>query len=244
VLPGIDDGPADLEGAVAMAQAAADAGTRILVATPHLRADFPHVHVHELAERVDSLRQTLTGKEIDLQIVAGAEVSLVWALEASAGDLTLATYGQRGSDLLVETPAGDVVGLANFLFMLQTKGLRITLAHPERNPGFQRDPSPLADLVRQGVLLQVNADALLGSTRKSPERKLARHLCTERLAHVIASDGHRAESWRPVVALTTAATVAAKLVGEERAQWMTQGAPTAIVAGTKLPDPPLRDQAG
>ncbi len=161
VLPGIDDGPADLDGAIAMAQAAAAVGTRTLVATPHLRADFPDVRVDELADRVQALRETIAERGIDLEIIAAAEVSLVWALEASADDLALATYGQRGTDLLVETPAGDVAGLANFLFMLQSMELRVTLAHPERNPGFQRDPSPLADLVRQGVLLQVNADALL-----------------------------------------------------------------------------------
>ena len=66
-----------------MAQAAAAVGTRTLVATPHLRADFPDVRVDELADRVQALRQTITERGIHLEIIAAAEVSLVWALEAA-----------------------------------------------------------------------------------------------------------------------------------------------------------------
>ena len=73
----------------------------------------------------------------------------------------LATYGQRGTDLLIETPTFDVVGFESRLNQLRAKGLRVTLAHPERNVEFQRAPSRLADLVHDGVLLQVNAETLL-----------------------------------------------------------------------------------
>ena len=41
ILPGIDDGPKDLEGSLEMARAAVSAGITTVVATPHLRADFP-----------------------------------------------------------------------------------------------------------------------------------------------------------------------------------------------------------
>jgi protein-tyrosine phosphatase len=47
VLPGIDDGPADLAGSIALARAAAEIGTVTLAATPHVRPDFPDVHVDE-----------------------------------------------------------------------------------------------------------------------------------------------------------------------------------------------------
>ena len=36
VLPGIDDGPATIEGSLALARVAAAAGTHVLVATPHV----------------------------------------------------------------------------------------------------------------------------------------------------------------------------------------------------------------
>ena len=49
ILPGIDDGPADLAGSVEMARAAAEVGITRIVATPHLRGDFPKVKIDEVA---------------------------------------------------------------------------------------------------------------------------------------------------------------------------------------------------
>lgn len=237
-LPGIDDGPSDTEGAIAMLRAAATTGIATLAVTPHLRSDFPNVQVDELDRRCRALRDACAREGIEIQIVCGAEVSLVWALEAGDEELTLATYGQRGTDLLVETPMFDVVGLESRLNQLRAKGLRVTLAHPERNAEFQRAPARLADLVHDGVLLQVNAETLLGADRRSDTHRLGRYLCSEGLAHALASDGHRAAGWRPVTCLAEAVRAAATLVGPARAHWMTHAAPEAIVAGTALPDAP------
>jgi protein-tyrosine phosphatase len=237
-LPGIDDGPSDAAGAIALLRAAATSGTGTIAVTPHVRSDFPDVHVDELDRRCRALREAVAREGIDIEIVCGAEVSLVWALEASDEELALATYGQRGTDLLIETPTFDVVGLQSLLNQLRAKGLRVTLAHPERNVEFQRAPDRLADLVRDGVLLQVNAETLLGSDRRSETHRLGRYLCFEGVAHALASDGHRAAGWRPVTCLAKAAQIAATLVGPDRAHWMTHAAPQAILAGTALPDVP------
>ena len=45
LLPGLDDGPRTLEEAIALCRAAADDGTRTLVATPHVNGDYPRVTV-------------------------------------------------------------------------------------------------------------------------------------------------------------------------------------------------------
>ncbi|MGI8903132.1 MAG: CpsB/CapC family capsule biosynthesis tyrosine phosphatase [Solirubrobacteraceae bacterium] len=236
LLPGIDDGPDDLEGAVEMAGAAAAAGTETIAATPHLRGDFPTVRVDELAARCQALREAIERDGISLRMVSGAEVGLVWALGASEDQLRLATYEQRGSDLLIETPS-DVSALAELLGGLRVRGLRVTLAHPERSGAWQRDPRPLASLCQQGVLLQVDAAALL-ARRTSPVGRLAERLCREGLVNAIASDGHRAASWRPVSDLAEGVEAAAALVGPARAQWMASDAPGAIIAGRGLPDAP------
>lgn len=237
VLPGIDDGPPDLESALAMARAAANAGTTAIAATPHLRPDFPDVHLDELGWRCRDLRAALEREQIPIQLVGGAEASLGWALEASAEQLALASFGQKGHDLLVEAPFSPVIGLDRLLDDLQAKGYRVTLAHPERSAEFHRDEPSLRRLVDQGVLLQINSDSLVGSSG-SPIQRFARHLCTESLAHALASDGHRAAEWRPVTTLAEGVAAAAELVGAERAQWLAEGSPRAIVNATELPAPP------
>jgi protein-tyrosine phosphatase len=238
ILPGIDDGPPDLKQALAMARAASDAGISTLAATPHLRQDFPDVHVDELASRCETMRDAIARAGIELELVSGAEVSLAWALEASSEDLRLASYGQRGTDLLIETPATTVGGLAELLYQVRVQGFRVTLAHPERSASFQSNPAQLAELVGQDVLVQVNASSLRRDRRGSPLQRLAARLCRDGLAHVIASDGHRAAAWRPVTELPVAVDRAAALVGPPRADWLTRHAPMAILAGEKLPEAP------
>ena len=237
VLPGIDDGPDSLDQALAMARAAVESGISTIAATPHLRSDFPGVVVPEIAGRCADLNAALNRAQIALDVLPAAEVSLTWALEATDEQLRLASYGQRGTDLLIETPFSQVIGLDRFLYQLRTKGFRITLAHPERSSSFQQDDEALRNLVDQGVLLQLNADSLLGSARRGAGR-VAQGLLRAGLVHAIASDGHRGDSWRPVTRLSEAVDAAEDLVGRAYAQWLTADAPTAILRGAELPGPP------
>lgn len=238
VLPGIDDGPDELEQSLEMLRAAADSGIATIAATPHLRPDFPDVRVRELADRCRALRGAIEREKIPIRLVGGAEVSIVWAVDASDEELALASYDERGADLLIETPPRRFVGIDRFLEGLREKGYRITLGHPERSIDFARDDAPLRELVAQGVLLQVNAGSLLGSDSGAHIQRLARHLVEEGLVHTIASDGHRGTVWRPVTSLPEAVGVASSLVGTERARWMAAGAPAAIVDGSALPHAP------
>jgi tyrosine-protein phosphatase YwqE len=95
------------------------------------------------------------------------------------------------------------------------------------------------------VLLQVNADSLL-IPRGSPVRRLVERLCHDEVAHVLASDGHWAASWRPVTSLAAAVEAAAAIAGRDRAEWMAREAPAAIIDGSELPEPPpvARRRAG
>jgi protein-tyrosine phosphatase len=238
VLPGIDDGPDNLEQALAMARAAANSGITTIASTPHLRSDFPNVHVHELADRCEALRRALESEAIPIRVVSAAEVSLIWAAEASDEELALASYDQKGRDLLIETPLMSVVGINRFLYELSAKGYRLTLAHPERSQSFQRDESLLEQLVDQRILLEVNAGSLVGSTGSRGTERFARRLVSQGLANVIASDGHRASAWRPVTRLREGVDAAAELVGRGRAQWMATAVPDAIIEGRELPPAP------
>ena len=118
-------------------------------------------------------------------------------------------------------------------------------------PGFGRSDKPtdtrwytydrhfesLERLVEQEILLQINADALV-SKRRSAAGRLAERLCRQGIAHVLASDGHRASSWRPVTLLADAVERASAFVGEGRARWMACAVPAAIVTAAEVPAPP------
>ncbi len=242
LLPGLDDGPATLAESISAAEDAAVEGVRVIAATPHLRDDHPGVRPQELASRCEELKAHLAERGIGVDVVSGGEVDLAWAQEASDEDLRLVSYGQRGSDLLLETPYGPLPSTFEaLLFGIQVRGYRIMLAHPERNPTFRNEPARLAALVAREVLVQVSAGALAGARRSSPSRRLTLWLIERGLCHVIASDSHGPSRRRG--SLSRAATEAERTAGEVARQMVTT-APAAILAGEplRLPPPPQRQR--
>lgn len=241
ILPGVDDGPTDIEESLALAQVLTEVGVKTVAATPHLRDDHRGVEVMELAARCGDLNSELARSGIELSVVPAGEVDLLWALEASPAELRLASYRQRGTDLLLETPYGPLPPrFEDHVFKIAEAGYRVLLAHPERSLSFQSEPGRLAELVRRGTLVQVTTASLAMSPRKSQSARLAHHLLREGLAHVIASDAHSADD--TVRAPKWAAIETARALIGPRADWMVNAAPQAILDGTPLPAPPASPQ--
>jgi protein-tyrosine phosphatase len=237
VLPGIDDGAGDLGEALELAGVAAARGTGVLAATPHVRADHPRVVPEELSNRCTALNARLEEAGVALEVVQGGEVDLDWAGGASDEELSLVSYGGRGTDLLVETPYGSLPAeFEERLVALAARGFRILLAHPERSPALQEDPGRVAGLIAQRVLVQLTARSLVESAAPSAVHELAVVLVGEGLAHVLASDAHGAGGPAPHD-LARGVDAAAAIAGK-RAQWMVSDAPAAILAGQPLPPCP------
>ena len=236
LLPGLDDGPSDEDEAIALAAKLAGDGVRRVATTPHLRGDYPDVRPDELAARTAALQGRIDRERIDLDLVTAGEVAIEWAMAASDDDLRLVSYGQRGQDVLIETPYGPLPAIFEELLLRVTdRGYRILLAHPERNHTLQNNPERLGRMVEQGVLVQITASALASSERRSRSRRLARDLLRDGHAHVIASDSHGAIQR----AALSQGVAAASELAPNRAQWMVTEAPHAIVMGEPLPEAPV-----
>jgi protein-tyrosine phosphatase len=237
ILPEIDDGPPDMSGSLDLAHALARDGVRTIAATPHLREDYPAVVPGEIADRCGRVQDRIRSAGVELQIVPGGEVDVVWGGAASDEELRLVSFAQRGTDLLLETPYGALPSnFEQLVFGFAVKGYRIILAHPERNPSFQSEPARLAELVRRGALVQLTATSLAGTSRGSRSGRLARSLLKDGLAHVIASDSHGSHVPRRV-SIGAALGYAREVVGA-RASWMVTDAPAAVLAGEPLPPMP------
>ncbi|MGX6448895.1 tyrosine-protein phosphatase, partial [Patulibacter sp. S7RM1-6] len=224
ILPGVDDGPRDLDGSLAMAREHVARGVETVVATPHVSWDYGNA-ADGIAAGVETLRAALDEEGIPLTVLPGAEVALTRAVDLSADELAGLTLG-GGDWLLLEAPiAVDSPGLEGMIGMVQGRGVRVLLAHPERCAGFHGDPELLGRLVRGGCLAQVTATALTGAFGRTVEAA-ARRYVDAGWAHVASSDSHdavgRAPGLREPVEVAGYAPLAA---------WMTQAVPAALLAG-------------
>ena len=236
ILPGVDDGPPDMEAAVDLARAAAAAGVCTIVATPHIREDHPFDRA-SIPARADEVREAVAAAGIELELLTGGEVALSMLDLLDDSELELLCLG-RGRYLLIESPygaAGDFV--ETMLFDLQMRGFRPVLAHPERSPSFQRDPARLGRLVEAGVLSSITAGSMAGRFG-SEVRRVTANFFRAGLVHDVASDAHDIRGRPPGAgdAFDVLERELRGIAGHER--WCTREVPAAIVTGADLPERP------
>lgn len=231
VLPGIDDGPETVEGSMALARAAVAAGTRTLVATPHVSWQHPN-EAATIFRLMDELNERLIAEGVALDVRPGAEIAMTILGDIEPAQLSLLSLG-GGPWLLVEPPFTPVAaGLDAIVLDLQRQGHRVLLAHPERCPALHRDPRMLGSLARAGVLMSITAGSLVG--RFGGEvRRFALELVREELVHNVASDAHDVERRPPGMMSELEQAGLAPLAG-----WLTEEVPAAILAGEKIPPRP------
>jgi protein-tyrosine phosphatase len=232
LLPGIDDGPESLDEALEMARIAVTNGITEAHVTPHLHPGRWENDRAKIEAAVAAYRAALAAAGIPLKVGFAAEVRLDYEIlpliEADRVPFLGTLEGYRV--MLLEFPHSHVpVGADKFVAWLLTHNIRPMIAHPERNKDLMRDPTRLEPFVEQGCLLQVTADAVAGGFGPLSAQR-AREFLERGWVSVLASDAHDTTDRPPRIA--PGRDAAAKIVGEEEAQRLTQGMPLSIVRGT------------
>lgn len=231
LIPGIDDGPADVAGAVAEARAHVAAGITDVACTPHVTHSYLNTAAG-IDQRVEEFRGELSAAGVPLRIHRGAEVSLARAIELGEDELVELHLGD-GPFLLVEPPLStEMPRMAQLMEGIQARGHRVLIAHPERCAGFHRDAGLLEEMVGAGALAQVTAGSLTGQFGRTVQ-KLARQMVDAGLIHVVASDAHDERRRGPGLA---APLQEAGL--EALTEWACLEVPRAILSGAPIPEGP------
>jgi protein-tyrosine phosphatase len=186
VVPSGDDGVGSIEEGLALCRSAAEHGTAVLFATPHV---WPYLILTEEreAEVRDAFERMHARAGLELRL--GFELTPTRALLAEDPN----RYVLEGTDcVLTEVP---FAGPADLVFALaehvEAAGLRPVIAHPERTEAVLADPPIAEELAERGWALQVNSTSLLGRHGPEPE-ELGWSLLERGVANVVGSDGHRA----------------------------------------------------
>jgi protein-tyrosine phosphatase len=230
VLPGLDDGPRDLEGALEICRAAAEEGIEVLAATPHVRDDYPTT-----PEQMEDAFVLVRDAAVEfVRLVPGGEVAVP---ELSRPVEELRRFGLAGNPgfLLVETPYyAWPSDFPERVARLRADGITAVVAHPERNAAVQEKPRLVEEIVEAGALVQLTAGSLDGRAGADVQA-CAFRLLSLQIAHMIASDAHA-----PTVRAIGMRSAARAVENDELAQWLTDDLPRAIVDRGELPDRPGR----
>jgi protein-tyrosine phosphatase len=221
VVPSGDDGAQSVAEGEDLARDAFAHGTRLLYATPHVWPELPLTEERERAVR-STFAEVRDRSPLELRL--GFELTPMPSLL----DEDPRRYRLDGLEhVLVEIP---FIGSADLFLAvgewIESAGLTPVVAHPERTEAVLTNPGLADGVAERGWLLQVNASSLLGRHGGESEAEGWR-LIDERLAALVASDGHRAT--RPML-LDGAYELVADRVGAERALRLFDGTAVGLTA--------------
>jgi len=190
ILPGIDDGPKDLDESIAMLRMAEADGVRSIVATPHSGGAYEEPDSDHIRELVRTVNAAAADEGIAVELLPGCEAQITPDFAEKVASGRIITLGDLGRYVLMEVSATPLPAYGlDGVFNLALAGVIPVLAHGERLAGTKSGMAFVSAFARQGGLVQLNADAVGGLVGRQVQRccgQLWRRGC----AHVIASDGH------------------------------------------------------
>jgi len=237
ILPGLDDGAANMEESIAMAESAIADGITHVVATPHASSQY-----HFDFARVRELRDELQSKIGDkLQIATGCDFHLnPENLSSLRQDPWPYCINQRDFLLLEFNEFSIPPSMDQTLHTIQLAGVQLIITHPERNGILRTHPERLKKWVRQGCFAQVTGGALTGGFGASAQQDALRWI-GEGLVHFVASDAHNTRTRQ--LRLQSAYDLVVDRFGQEKARALFQDNPLAAFEGRQLPHvPELEDE--
>jgi protein-tyrosine phosphatase len=229
LLPGVDDGAADLPTALTMAEQLAALGYEAICCTPHLPYSSLPTSTGQMERLRTDLASHLVEAGIPLALHLGAEHHIQDVLERLGRD-ELVTYPRGDTFLLEFSHSGLPARLEELLFRCQLKGKLPVLAHLERYPEVQRDPTMAAGLRERGSLILINLTSLVGAWSREADRA-ARALLEADLVDAATTDLHGPDE---IDRVADGLAILERLVGGSGRQRLLQDGP-ARIAGLVRP---------
>lgn len=243
LLPGIDDGAADLAVSLAMAQAFVADGVTTVACTPHI---LPGVYPNTgplIREAVAALQRELDQRGIGLRLVTGADVHIVPDFVQGLREGRLLSLADTRY-VLVEPPHHVApVHLEDLFFQLLLAGYVPILTHPERLSWIKSRYAAIQKLAEAGVWMQITAGSLTGAFGRNAQY-WAERMLDEGYVHILATDAH--DTRRRPPQLGKGRELAAKRVGADEAEHLVVTRPKGVldnVLPSQLPLPQLRAAA-
>lgn len=221
ILPGIDDGSANVERTKRILKEAEEAGFTKIISTSHYMSGYYESNEEERTELINSLKE-----ETDITLYLGSEIYITENIvdlikEKKASTMNNSKY------VLFELPMNNKpMDVKEVVYKLIENGYVPVIAHPERYVYVQEDINFATDLADMGVLFQSNFGSIIGMYGKNAQKAI-KSLLKMNLVHFMGTDVHRPEQVYPN--MPKILKKLKKVVSEEKLEEITNINPQKVI---------------
>lgn len=191
LIYGVDDGPKDLKGSMALVKMAVKQGIDEIISTPHIfpgMYDFPF---DKYLLNLETVQRVCQDKEIPLRLYSGCEIFYTDATDRFLRDQRIPTLA--GSQLVLVEFSTDVEykTIQRAVDNISSVGYQTVIAHAERYAALHK-LERVSELRRfNGALIQVNASTIAHADNVLHGRWV-RHMLDREYVDLVGTDAHDA----------------------------------------------------
>lgn len=189
LIPNVDDGSKNVDITFKTFEEAQRVGFTDIILTSHYIPEYNETKKEELTFWKENLQEVLKSKNSKLKLHSGMEIYISENINEFIEQGKLLTLA-NSKYILMELPMNTTVNYLNYvIYFLESIGLKLIIAHPERYRNVQKTPNIVKEYIEKGCLMQCNYGSILGKYGKEAKDTI-KYLLKNNLVHFIATDCH------------------------------------------------------
>lgn len=211
ILPGVDDGAADMEETIRLLKMEYKDGVRNIYATSHYRRKMFEPDMERVRDAYKQVAAEAAKIGSDLRILLGCEFHVNSEMLDVLNAEERPCMGKSRCVLVEFSEQADANTIQNRCYELMSHGYQPIIAHAERCVVIRKNLNFLEQLVEMGNYIQMNADSIVGNEGLGMKWYCKKAIKRD-LLHFIGSDAHNTSDRKP--AIGKCAKYLEKMMGE------------------------------
>lgn len=189
IVPGVDDGAADVEETRKLLQMEYDQGVRNIILTPHFRFQMFETPLEKVQRQFELAEGIAAEISPDLHLYLGCEFHANMEMIPMLRGKKISTMAGSRYVLVEFSHSSEPSYIRERLSAMLSGGYKPIVAHIERYEATRTDLNFVEELVDMGAYMQINADSIIGKDGFFTKRYCMKLMKNE-LVQFVGSDCH------------------------------------------------------
>ena len=229
IVPGVDDGAADIEETRKLLQMEYDQGVRNIILTPHFRFQMFETPLEKVKKQFRLAEEAAAEISSDLHLYLGCEFHANMEMLPMLHEKKVSTMAGSRYVLTEFSHNSEESYIRERLSAMLSSGYRPIVAHIERYQATRTDLEFVEELTEMGAYMQINADSIIGKDGFFTKR-YCQKVMNNGLLHFVGSDCHN--STKRISRIGEAYDLIVKKAGKEYADQLFIKNPQEILHNT------------